>query len=412
MSTTITLVIVVALSFVAGEFIQRIATRRGLLLSGAEYLIVGVLLGPLVSGIVTADSLILIEPAMWLLIALVGFTMGLPLRHAISAGGPVRLIAATLFFAASVGTIGAAGFAVLKLVYPEVSIADMALPAVVFGVCGTVVSARFIDLAAHRFDARGPLTSFLTASAEWGSALGVLVAGVVMDYTMAGEAVVVGDVALPGELWTGSSLLIGVFAGVLFWLFHRDEDSDERTFLATVGVVVFASGMAKAVGASPLLVGLLAGVTVSLLSRQADQLSETLGTLDRPAGIVLMLFAGTLWTLPSVYGWLGVSVYLGARLVTLWLYPRIFVRPVLKSAPAGWIGSGMRGQGVLPVAIALALVLVHPEFREVGSIILVGVFVLEFGAGTALRRLLGDAGELNRVEEDPDADALPAEVLP
>ncbi|MFT6145817.1 MAG: hypothetical protein ACJAV2_003707, partial [Myxococcota bacterium] len=39
------------------------------------------------------------------------------------------------------------------------------------------------------------------------------------------------------------------------------------------------------------------------------------------------------------------------------------------------------------------------EHAQVMSVVLVCVFVLEFGAGNALRRLLGDAGELGVVHE-------------
>jgi Kef-type K+ transport system membrane component KefB len=295
--------------------------------------------------------------------------------------------------------IGAAGLGVLLWMEPDSALSDLILPTVVFGTAGSVVSSRFVNLAAERFRARGPLTRFLSTSADWGNTLAVLVAGGVMDWQQSKSPIEVLEVSLPGELWSGASLLIGVFAGVLFWLFHRDEDSDERTFLATVGVVIFASGIASAVGCSPLLVGLLAGVTVSVLSRQADDLSDKLSALQRPSGIVLMIFAGTLWVLPTVVGWAGVLTYLVTRTVVLWVLPRLVVRPLLQSDAAGWLGTGMRGQGVVPVALVLSLVLVHEEHAQVMSVVLVCVFVLEFGAGNALRRLLGDAGELGVVHE-------------
>lgn len=401
MSTTITLVVVVAFSFVVGEFIQRLATRRGLLLSGAEYLIIGVLVGPLVAGFVTPDSAMVIQPAMWLLIGLVGFTIGLPLRHTISQAGAVHLIAATLLALLSMLGIGAAGFAVIRYLDPGAPLSSLILPVVVFGTAGSVVSARFVHMASDRFRARGPLTEFLTTSAEWGTALAVVIAGGVMDWQRSASSIEVLDLSLPGELWMAASLFIGVFSGVLFWLFHRDEDSAERTFLATVGVVIFASGIASAVGASPLLVGLLAGVTVSALSRHADDLSITLQTLRRPSGIVLMIFAGTLWVPPTLVATIGLFAYLVSRLVVLWILPRVVLRPMLGIHAAGWLGSGMRGQGVLPVALVLSLVLVHPEDAQVASIVLLAVFILEFGAGNALRRLLGDAGELAAISQDP-----------
>lgn len=405
MSTTITLVVVVAFSFVIGELMQRLATRRGLLLSGAEYLIVGVLVGPLVSGIVRGDALSIAEPAMWLLIGLVGFMMGLPLRHAISNGGPLRLLAATLLSLGSMAGLGALGWLVIRWQLPDATLQELLLPVVIFGTAGSVVSARFIQLASVRFRARGPLTDFLNTSAEWGSTLAVVVAGAVMDWQRATAPIEVMDVSLPGELWGGSSLVIGIACGVLFWLFHRNEDNAERTFLATVGVVVFASGIAAAVGSSPLLVGLFAGITVSGLSRQADDLDRTLEALERPAGIVLMIFAGAVWTPPGFLGWLLVGVYLVGRVGMFWLLPRLFVRPILHSVTVGWLGAGMRGQGVLPVAIALSLAMVHPEHAEVASVILVGVFVFEIGAGSALRRMLGDAGELGRVPADVEQSA-------
>ena len=80
MSLTILLVLVVIFSFGFGHLLTRYVSRY-IALSGAEYLLVGVLIGPQVPPrLMTAESLTRLEPFIALLLGLVGFVVALHTR--------------------------------------------------------------------------------------------------------------------------------------------------------------------------------------------------------------------------------------------------------------------------------------------------------------------------------------------
>ncbi len=398
MSVTITIVALVSFSFIAGELLQRLGQARGVILSGVEYVLIGALFGPLALGMITQDVLAVIEPAAWLLVGMVGFTKGLRLRQVVD-NAATRVAAGLGYALLAMAGIAAAGGAVLLAMEPAMDLNRILLGSLVFGAAGSLSSTRLHRRAIEHLGARGPMVETLEVASFAGSALAVLVAGLTMDWQRALHSPALYDsLQMPSQLWMAMGILVGIVCGLLFVLFHRGEHDEERTFLATIGVVIFASGIAAALGSSPLLVLLITGVTVSIFSPQAAELSDRLLMLDRPLSIVLMLFAGAFFVPLSGLFWLLPLAYVLSRAVSLFLWPRVFLRPLAKGPHSGRIGAGLRSQGVIPVAIALSLALAHPEMAPVCDAILLGVLAFEFRAGGALRSLLGDAGELGRVD--------------
>jgi hypothetical protein len=405
MSVTMSVVLVVAFSFAAGEGLRWLAHRRGVILSGVEYAVIGVLLGPLGAGMLTEQVLTVMEPAVWLMIGLVGFTMGLRLQDLLTASAS-RATAGVLLGAASLVTVGAAGAGVLMYAQDVVDPSQLWLPILVFGAAGSVGGTRLHRSAVEALGARGPIIDTLRLASVTSSTLAVVVAGLMEDWQRATDSPALYEsLHLPHQLWLAMGVLVGVACGVLFAWFQRGEANDERTFLATIGVVIFASGIAEALGSSPLLVGLVTGVTVSILSSQAGQLRTQLQLLDRPVSIALLLFAGALFVpLEGVY-WLLPVVYAASRALSLFVWPRLLVQPLVRVPHAGRLGAGMRSQGVIAVAIGVSLDLAYPEHAVVTDAVLVGVLLFEVGASQSLRRLLGDAGELRRVSVEAEVAA-------
>lgn len=397
MSVTLTLVTVVAFSFLAGEALRRLAEWRHIILSGAEYAIIGLLVGPLALGLLSDDVLHVLIHGVWLLLGLVGFTLGLRLRR-LRGSSPKRVLAGLVASALSIVVISAGAAAVLALsVEPGFTVdwAELVVPIVVLGAAGSVASGRLHRSSVERLDARGPLIESLEVMAVSSAVLAIAVAGLMLDWQRAALSSPVFDwLNLPREGSLAVALVVGITCGLLFVLFQRGEDDDARTFLATIGVVIFASGIAAALGSSPLLVGLVAGITVSFTHAGAVHLGEQLATIDQPVSIALMLFAGALFVpVSGVYLLLPV-VYVGCRLLSITVWPRVVMAPLLPAGRSPFASAGLRSQGTIPIAIGVTLELANPDLAPFASAILLGVLVFEYGAGAALRRTLADAGEL------------------
>jgi hypothetical protein len=401
--TTITLVLVVVFSFLASRFLNRLTLRRALLLSGSEYLIIGLLLGPLVSGVLHARALEVLRPGVALLLGLVGFVLGLPLRSHLAAARPRNFLVAALYTVLGCTTLSTLAVGLLWVTGVDSNWMALVVPGAVLGCAGMVVSSWILSEGVASLNARGPVTDLLQAIALIGNTIAVLVAGLALDFEHVQLSAAINIFQLPSWIWLVTSGLVGLICGALFALFHLGDDSEERTFLATIGVVLFASGIAVALSSSPLLVCMVAGLTASLLSPHSSDLSVQLHQLERPVMIVLMLFAGAMWVPMHGMEWLLVLLYVVGRWVNLLIWPRLSMVLLRHPARRQRLGSGLRSQGILAVALALSLELSLPRWQAVSSAILVGVIAYELGAGAALRRLLADSGELVLVDERESA---------
>ena len=85
MTATAFLVLAVVFSFAVTRWLTRFAERY-VMLSGAEYLLVGMLIGPVMLGFVTRHALDALHPFVSLLIGLLGFLVGLRSPQGLRAG--------------------------------------------------------------------------------------------------------------------------------------------------------------------------------------------------------------------------------------------------------------------------------------------------------------------------------------
>ncbi|HEX6243702.1 MAG TPA: hypothetical protein VFZ61_22465, partial [Polyangiales bacterium] len=106
MNTTLLFVVIVVFSFALGNLITRFASRY-VVLSGAEYLVVGLLLGPHVGlGVVGPAHVGMLEPVVSLLLGLAGFLVGIRAKNVLvdperTALGFASALATGLVFAAA-----------------------------------------------------------------------------------------------------------------------------------------------------------------------------------------------------------------------------------------------------------------------------------------------------------------------
>jgi hypothetical protein len=392
-------VVVVAFSVITTAALHRYGRGR-LALSGVEYLLVGVLAGPFVVGLLDREVMQLLDPIVSVILGLAGFSLGLHLRTRLRVRGALRagLIAALLTAAAVAGAV----YGLLSTIYaPDALYQERLWLALGIGAAAPAVSTMAIDLVAARRAAAGPVTELVRGMAASGNLVAVAIAGAALAARRA--SLESNRLGLTQTEWLLATLLIGVACGLLFRIFlARTSTNDDRTFLASSGVIIFTSGIASAVGVSPLFTCMIAGATVSLASPRAGELEQAMERLERPALAMLSIFAGAMWRPVEDIVWVLPAAYLATRLVAGRIAVRVglLTRPGLATVVG--IGSGLLAQGSVAAAIAVNHAQIYPaEAGVVLVAVLTPMVLFDALAPARLRRFFSDAGESGRPKRSP-----------
>ena len=389
MPLILTLTLVVAFSFLVSRLLQRYAPRS--VTAGSAYILLGVLVGPEASALLTEVELALLQPFVSLTLGILGFMLGLPLVRQLKSVAVLE--AGLLSTVLTVAGLAAASWLMLETL---TATTKPALAAVTLGAAGAATALPALRAAAERFGAAGMVTSLVQSFALVGNVLAVLLSGIALAHAGAGASAA--QLGLGEAQWLLASVALGIVCGLLFHSFVRAEASEERIFLATVGVVVFASGMASGMGISPLVLNALAGVTVAIATGPGRDHSQGLERIERPAFIVLMIFAGAMW---SPIGWASFVAPVGffaVRTLTLRWASSLAVRLIPRVEAVPRVGNGLVPMGGIAVAIAVNYVQVDlPGADLVSSAVLGATILAELIAMPSLRRLWVDAGEVSEL---------------
>ncbi len=369
--------------------------RGRLAMSGVEYLLVGVIAGPFVSGLLSDDVLAQLDPIVSVILGLAGFSLGLHLRSHIRGFGALQVGLVVAVVTAAI--VGAAVYGLLSTEYaPDELYENRLWIALALGSAAPAVSAMAIDLVVARTESAGSVTELVRGLAASGNFVAVVIAGASLATRRA--AVESARIGVTETQWLAATLLLGIACGLLFRIFlGRSTRDDDRMFLASCGVIILTSGLAAALGISPLFTCAAAGATVSFTSRERGALEHVMERLERPALAMLSLFAGAMWS--PIYGivWALPVAYVVARLVAVRVAARfgLFTRPRL--APVVSIGSALLAQGSVAAAIAINHAQIYPqEGALVLATILTPMVLVDVIAPGRLRRFFSTAGESGR----------------
>lgn len=351
MSSGLILVLLVASAFVAAHFAFERLGKRYLIVSGAEYLALGILLGPQVSGIFTPallDSLAAF-PALALgwMGAIVGMRFYLP--ELVRIPGFTYRIALTesLLTVAVVFALEAVAFMWLF----DISLLLAAPPALALAAIAVSSSRETYEIVSRHLG-EGAFVTQLDVSTAVNAfvaifTFGCLLAAFHMNPTGAVRP-------LTATEWVVLTAAIGLIGGALFHLFLGAEANIDRLFVALAGALILVSGAAAYLGLSPLLAALFFGFMLVNTSRNRIEIAAALTRVERPLYFVLLIFAGATWQ-PSLRAWVApVVLFVFARAAAKIGASRLSGRmesslPVLG---AHW-GRALLGQGGIAVALGI-----------------------------------------------------------
>ena len=351
MSTALALVIIVAVAYLATHVAFDWAARRFLIVSGAEYLLLGILVGPQVSGLVTAHTIDSFAPLTTLALGWVGAIVGTQFRIPELVRIPGVMF--RLAFAEALATLGVVGGLLgLALMWLfDLTPALAAVPAIALGGIAAVSAPAGIEVVARHTGARGPIVRQLQVC----TAIDALVAIVAVGLLACVQRPPAdgGVRPLTPTEWAVVSVALGLVGGALFHLFLGRERNVDRLVISLGGAVILISGAAAYLQLSPLLAAMVFGATLANTSRSRAEIGETLARGERPFYFVLLIFAGIAWQ-PSAREWaVPVVLFLLTRAVGKIGGARLGARlaGTLPVFGAHW-GRALLGQGGLALALA------------------------------------------------------------
>jgi hypothetical protein len=406
------LILIVAAAYLAAHLAMDWIGRRYLVVSGAEYLLLGVLLGPQISGVIRASTVDEFAPFLTLALGWVGALVGA--QFYVPDLLRLRAVAfKTAFTEAIFSLIVVSGLMGLTFWWWfGLTPGEAAVPGLAIGAIAIASAPAGIAVVARQLRDRGPVVEQLHVATAIDAIVAVLTFGILLAVTHGAPPSGIRP-PTPTE-WVVISLGIGLVGGALFHLFLGHEQDIDRLFIALAGALILCSGAAAHLRLSPLLPALLVGVVLVNTTQQRDALVQLLTRVERPLYLVLLIFAGAAWE-PGNSDWLlPVVVFLVVRTLAKVGGARLAARVngVQEALGPNW-GLGLIGHGGLAVAIALNYRLFDTSMlpNVVFTAALASVLLTDFFSARIVRSVVTRTTEWRRrVETEAEPDT--SEVTP
>lgn len=436
LALVVLLIAVVSVAYLLTHFVADWLQKLFLIATSIEYLVLGLLLGLLlvpdgttrdvVDGLTSSpalawlpwpeplDSLAILSPLIALAAGWIGLLHGMTLdmRSLVSRrDGALRL--ALIEGVLTALPVGYVAYLLLAYFLPDGAANPSALMlcAGVLGITAWAGSTSAMEVVRRRYNVSGETLLALVRGARLSDTFAMLAFGVLFATFHGVAAPDVVDHAPTSRMptpveWSVITVGLGAGLGALFAWFLDEDDSDQGTLLALVGIIAFASGAAYFLDLSALTINLVLGMVLVTASRSGPKVRRTLQGTTKPMNLLLILLAGAMWDPPPL-------------LLTIVLTVVVIGVRGLGKVVAGWVASigtdlrrdvfrGIIGQGEVSIAMAVSFKLVYDvampasaaSDAAAGAIdatytaILVGVVVHEIFAPRILKGLLVDAGEI------------------
>ncbi len=415
--TTVTLLALLISSFVISNFLQKKLGKTSIW-AGIVFLIIGAFVSPTMGvGLLDAEQFSAFTPLISLLIGLFGFLFGLEITHfklkddvslsGIYFHGSLFLASSVLFFYTCILMFpGLSSLNGIVIGREKINIFGHALKFTGFDIhlwlaltlasMTSISSVSSIKSALIKNESSGPISSIMPNLTAPGELLSIIIFG-----TIFAAARAVGSASTLGWTiteWTVMVTGIGVFLGLLFWLFVGRDYSQINTYLATIAVVTLASGIAVAVGVSPLFLNFICGATLALTSKQAEKISTILNSLRGPLTVLILFFAGASLKPFNLAELALPIVYIGIRIFGLITLPKFTLRSLPATLFVPRSGRIFLFQDILIVVMGMDLIIRGHQISQLILITgIVAFVVFEIIGNIYFRKFLLDISEAKPV---------------
>jgi hypothetical protein len=374
------------------------------LASGAEYLVLGFVLGPQVLSVVGRTLVETFQPVVLVGVSWLGLLLGVSYLRVAERRVPLSRIALSIALSALVsGCVSASVYFGASYFSPLPRLEVIAFAATAGLVCSETTrhSVRWV---VERYGAKGPLAD-LAADTARASALFPALALSVVNAWLPGAALP--DFSVLGRVLVsiGLGVVLGFTAALLLGReFRRDE-----SWGILLGTSLLGTGAAARLNLSPLSTTFAMGLTLAMVSRHRLDIKAMITPTEKPVLLPVVLLAGAYVNVklsPSL-----LMLVAGALIAKV--LARLVCGAVLSASSKAVRGVGfefggsMLSSGALGLAVGLAFVVRHPGAVSDAVLLLaaLGVLIGESLGPGALRRALSRAGEIKPELPTPQAEA-------
>jgi hypothetical protein len=332
---------------------------KGLWLTGNEYLLVGLALGPWGLDLLDEDTIKGLTPLSALVLGWAGMVLGF--QFEISKLRRMRLPylwAALVSGLVCMAVTAVCCFAFLPI-FPGLEALGNPGAILALAAAAACTAPTGLALVAEKtLAAKREAITLLRHIAALDGALPLLIyalAFTAMPFTTGSQA----GHGIGAMLAGGAALGLII---VLFAMFLAVRPPQSELLLLVMGMIVLTSGAASLTGFSPLAANFLLGFLLVNTSSVKERIYQMLFSVEKPAYLLLLIFLGALWSLVPLWLFAGAFVFLLSRLTgkVTGLYAATRLLPLPKKT-GPWLGLGLLGQGGLGLAIMLEFALKHPH---------------------------------------------------
>jgi len=392
------------LSYVGSILVGGRAIRGFGLASGAEYLVLGFVLGPQVLSVVNHSLIETFQPVVLVGVSWLGLVLGVSYLRVGQRAVPLKHVLLGVALSAVVSACVSAAVLFAAERFTKLQRLEIVAFAAVCGLVCSETTRHSVRWIAERHGAKGPLSD-LAADTARASALFACAALSVVNAWLPGAALPAFSVL--GRV--GITLALGFVLGATATLLLGREFRRDESWGILLGTSLLGIGAAARLGLSPITVTFAMGLTLATVSRHRIDIKAMVTPTEKPVLLPVILLAGAYVNvkLPPAL------LFLVAGALIVKVVARVLSGSALSLAVPAARGVGlefgvsMLSSGALGLAVALAFTLRHPGAVSDAVLVLaaVGVLIGEWLGPAALRRALTVAGEISPEEPPPSPRA-------
>jgi hypothetical protein len=386
-------------------------TIRGFgLASGAEYLVLGFVVGPQVLSVVGHSLVEAFQPVVLVGVSWLGLVLGVSYLRVGERRVPVPHIALGIALSALVSACVSATVFFGATYFSPLPRTEVIAFAATAGIISSETTRHSVRWVVERYAAKGPLAD-LAADTARASALFPALALAVVCAWLPGAALPAFSVLERVLVSLGLGMVLGGTAALLLGReFRRDE-----SWGILLGTSLLGTGAATRLNLSPISTTFAMGLTLALVSRHSVDIKAMVTPTEKPVLLPVLLLAGAYVNVKLPIPLL----VLVATAIVAKILARAFCGALLSATTKSVRGVGlefggsMLSCGALGLAIALSFAIRHPGVvaDTVLLVASVGVLLGEWLGPGSLRRALARAGEIKpEVPTEGPQPTLPSEA--
>lgn len=352
MNNILTILGLLTLAYLASSLLSS-SKRHGYgLVSGAEFIALGLLFGPAVLDFLSAELVQHAAPAEVLGVGWIGFLFGLRFDPAKLRGTSVSgLLAGFIEPLVAFAIL----FGLLLLLEPLTGLDYRLSTLGALAALGSATTKSGIAWAKGKYGAAGAQTELIQTVSRYNDLPGVLILAV---YFAVRAPPLFGPGAKNIWLLVAVTFALGLLLAVLMaLLLGRGELREDLAWVAVLGFAALGTGLSVRLGISPLVVTTLMGVGLGVFSRHAATIGVMTADTERPIIQVLLVLIGAQLQLEPMAILIGLGVALARVVAKLGAGASLWALrfPAAKESP--WLGAGLLHSGGVTGVMALSFVL-------------------------------------------------------